>query len=331
MDDARAMAAFGLLSSTFVGPTLQVGLPVIVGLEAGVATIGSTVSVSLFGAAPSGLIAWALNGVPINGANSTTLTVPDAEGAVLSVTVDGRSSASAGIHPPAPVASGQLADQSFVAQSGIETVATAADFSFTGTALYTLQTAPAGVTIDNATGLIEINTDVLEAQTTAIVVRCADANATQRFASSGFSLEITAAPDTTAPTLSALSADAQGQTGFSGSVATSEASGTLFVLISTAATEIPADVIAQGTGQTVSNAGVQSLSGGGLSPDTSYRAHILHRDAAGNDSAVLSSAPFTTEADQSATWNFSGSTVSAIPNDAGWVFTGATVTTIGAV
>ena len=63
-----------------------------------------------------------------------------------------------------------------------------------------------------------------------------------------------------------------------------------------------AAVKAAGVAQAISQAGVQTISGGGLSAATSYRLHLLHRDAAGNDSAVLSSAIFMTDAAPSTDW-----------------------------
>ena len=102
-------------------------------------------------------------------------------------------------------------------------------------------------------------------------------------------------PDVTAPTLSSATGTATGETTASGSVSTDDASGTLYFIATGNASESAATVKA-GQSQAVTAAGVQSVSLTGLSPGTTYRIHYLHRDAAGNDSAVLSSGTFTTDA-----------------------------------
>lgn len=101
--------------------------------------------------------------------------------------------------------------------------------------------------------------------------------------------------DITAPTLTSPSASATGATTASGSVTTDEAGGTLYYLASANASEAAATVKA-GSSQAVSAAGSQSVSLTGLTASTSYYLHFVHRDAAGNDSAVASSAQFTTSA-----------------------------------
>jgi hypothetical protein len=103
------------------------------------------------------------------------------------------------------------------------------------------------------------------------------------------------AGDTTPPTLALLLASEVGATGWSLVVNTNEDNGTLFARVTQNATENAATVKA-GASQTVSATGTQNVTGGGLSPETTYYAHVLHRDAAGNESAVLSSSAFTTDA-----------------------------------
>lgn len=104
--------------------------------------------------------------------------------------------------------------------------------------------------------------------------------------------------DTTAPTLTSPTGTATGSTTASGSVSTDEANGTLYRLASTNATETAATVKAAALTTTVSATGVQStgVTFSGLTASTTYYAHYLHRDAAGNDSAIVSSASFTTNA-----------------------------------
>lgn len=103
------------------------------------------------------------------------------------------------------------------------------------------------------------------------------------------------AVETVAPILSSPTGAATGATTASGSVSTNEANGTLFFLTTTNATETAAAVKA-GASQPVTSTGVQSIARTGLLASTAYRHHFLHRDAAGNDSAVASSAQFTTQA-----------------------------------
>lgn len=104
-----------------------------------------------------------------------------------------------------------------------------------------------------------------------------------------------ASSDTTAPTLTSASASATSGTTSSGSVTTDENNGTLYWLTNTSSTAT-ATAVKAGSSQAVTATGAQSTSSTGLSPGTTYYTHFLHRDAAGNDSAVLSSASFTTPA-----------------------------------
>ncbi|CDN87328.1 hypothetical protein BN948_01748 [Hydrogenophaga intermedia] len=115
--------------------------------------------------------------------------------------------------------------------------------------------------------------------------------------------------DTTPPTLSSPTGAATGTTTASGSVSTNEANGTLYRVTTTNATESAATVKA-GASQAVTTTGVQNMGATGLTPGTTYRHHYLHRDAAGNDSAVVSSAPFaTTSSDTTAPILSAGSAV----------------------
>lgn len=106
--------------------------------------------------------------------------------------------------------------------------------------------------------------------------------------------------DTTAPTLTVPTATATGATTAVGAVSTNEASGTLYWLASTNATETVATVKA-GSSQAVTATGSQAVSVTGLIASASYRLHFVHRDAAGNDSAVASSALFNTPAEDDTT------------------------------
>lgn len=101
--------------------------------------------------------------------------------------------------------------------------------------------------------------------------------------------------DTTAPTLTSPTASATGATTASGSVSTNEANGTLYYLASANASESVATVKA-GSSQAVTATGVQNVTVTGLTASTSYYLHFVHTDAAANDSAVETSAQFTTSA-----------------------------------
>lgn len=105
-----------------------------------------------------------------------------------------------------------------------------------------------------------------------------------------------AAGDTTAPTLSSPTGTKTGSTTATGSVSTNEANGTLYRLASVNAVESAATVKAANLTQAVTAAGVQNGSFTGLPAGATLYAHYVHRDAAGNDSAVASSASFTTDA-----------------------------------
>ena len=106
---------------------------------------------------------------------------------------------------------------------------------------------------------------------------------------------LAAATDSTAPTLTSPSATATGATTASGSVSTNEANGTLYYLASANATETDVAVKA-GSSQAVTATGEQLVTITGLTAATPYYPHYLHRDAAGNDSAVASGVQFTTDA-----------------------------------
>jgi hypothetical protein len=78
-------------------------------------------------------------------------------------------------------------------------------------------------------------------------------------------------------------------------VSTNEANGTLYHLTTTGATATAAAVKA-GASQAVTATGTQTVSITGLTASTAYYTHYLHSDAAGNDSAVSTTAQFTTAA-----------------------------------
>lgn len=121
---------------------------------------------------------------------------------------------------------------------------------------------------------------------------------------------VAAVADVTAPTLSGPTTQADSDTTGSGSVTTDEGNGTLYFVVTTSVTAPTALQVHDGEdhlgnaatdsgSQAVSATGPQAISGGfiGLSASTTYYAHFMHEDAAANRSAVVSSASFTTDAD----------------------------------
>ena len=108
--------------------------------------------------------------------------------------------------------------------------------------------------------------------------------------------------DEIAPVLSAPTAAANGTSGASLAVNTSENNGTLFWYVSLNATPPSKADLAAGIGavaggsQIVSAAGSHAATVSGLTAGTAYFAYFLHRDGAGNDSDIASGAGFTTSA-----------------------------------
>jgi len=122
-------------------------------------------------------------------------------------------------------------------------------------------------------------------------------------ASNAFALVSSA--DTTAPTLTSASVTAVATTTGTGNVTTNEGNGTLYSIVSTSATAPSATQIQAGqnhTGaaavwsgnQAVSSTGAKTFSITGLTASTTYYAHFQHKDAANNNSTVVTSAQFTT-------------------------------------
>lgn len=113
---------------------------------------------------------------------------------------------------------------------------------------------------------------------------------------------IAAVVDSTAPTLSSATGTQTGSTTATVSATTNEANGTLYAFVSTASSPPTAAALKAGTGavyaasQTITTTGAKTFSATGLTASTAYYAHLLHRDAAGNDSTIISSASFTTAA-----------------------------------
>lgn len=188
---------------------------------------------------------------------------------------------------------------------------------------HTGATAPwAGSQAVSSTGSKSVTVTGLSASTTYYLHYMhedAAANQSTVATSSGFTTDT---PDTTAPTLTSPTATATWTTTASASVSTNEASGTLYYLASTSATAT-ATAVKAASSQSVTATGSQSVSITGLSAETSYYVHFVHRDSSGNDSAVATSAQITMpegisiRADyERSSVNLAGSSVSGAGSDA---------------
>lgn len=131
----------------------------------------------------------------------------------------------------------------------------------------------------------------------------------------------TAAGDTTAPVLTLPTGTNTGPFSGLGSVTSDTAEGTLYYITTTNSTAtVPA--VKAGNTQPVTAAGVQDITITGLNESTGYYNHFVHRDAAGNDSLVSSSAQWFTEADtpEVGSINLSNPVTHVLKNNAGMPF-----------
>jgi len=102
--------------------------------------------------------------------------------------------------------------------------------------------------------------------------------------------------DQVAPTLSSPTGTKTGTTTATGTVTTNEGNGTLYWLVDTSPTTVQATVLSTGATQAVSSTGEKVVYATGLPTSTLQYFHFVHKDAAGNDSAVTHSGSFTTDA-----------------------------------
>ena len=94
--------------------------------------------------------------------------------------------------------------------------------------------------------------------------------------------------------LSSPTATATGVTTATIGVTTDEGNGTLYGLVNTSATATASAIMA-GLSQAVGSSGAKGFSVTGLSGNTTYYAHFVQTDAAGNTSNVVNSVSFTTQ------------------------------------
>jgi hypothetical protein len=172
-----------------------------------------------------------------------------------------------------------------------------ADFTNTGNyANATLGAIVAG----SATGTIEISDLVFWGE------ELSDADCAT-LVDSGIRTTLDGAGDTTAPILSSPVGTTTGSTTATVGATTDEGNGTLYAVVATSATQPSVAQIKAGQDHAgsaapwsgsvaVASTGAKTLGATGLTASTTYYAHLVHTDAAANDSNRVVSASFTTDA-----------------------------------
>lgn len=118
--------------------------------------------------------------------------------------------------------------------------------------------------------------------------------------------------DTTAPNLTSPTGAATGSTTATVGATTDEGNGTLYAVVTVSGTAPSAAQVKAGQNNSgaaatwsgsvaVSSTGAKTLSATGLTASTAYYAHLMHEDAATNQSTVVSSSQFTTSSAESLT------------------------------
>lgn len=116
-----------------------------------------------------------------------------------------------------------------------------------------------------------------------------------------------ASADVTAPTLTSAVGTATGSTTATIGATTDEANGTMYGVVTGSVTQPSVAQIkagqdhagaaaAYGSSQAITTTGAKTFSATGLTASTTYYGHMVHTDAAANDSNRLSSSSFTTDA-----------------------------------
>lgn len=124
-----------------------------------------------------------------------------------------------------------------------------------------------------------------------------------------------AAADTTAPVLTSATGTATGATTATVGATTDEANGTMYCVVTTSATQPSVAQIKAGqnhtgaaasyaSSQSITTTGAKTFNATGLTASTTYYAHMVHTDAASNDSNRISSSSFTTSAGSTSTPRF---------------------------
>lgn len=187
---------FGLLKFHFSPGVLETisERPMLSGLVAGVAEIGTELTALSNGSIATGTIVWMADGQPIAGATQARFTPTSAQEAQdVTVSVDSSvPSLAAPVFYPVPQTVGTLPAQALTQGTGTVSVNASGAFSFAGTAHYQLFGAPSGVSVDGA-GTLSFDTDTLAPQSaTTITLRTSDAGNGARFAETSFTLSVTA-------------------------------------------------------------------------------------------------------------------------------------------
>lgn len=134
-----------------------------------------------------------------------------------------------------------------------------------------------------------------------------DAAANESNVASDSTGDATDAADVTAPTLSSPVGTATGTTTATVGATTDEGNGTMYAVVTVSGTAPSAAQIKAGQdnsgsaaawngSQAISSTGAKTFSATGLASATAYYAHVVHTDAASNDSNVVTSSQFTTDA-----------------------------------
>lgn len=116
-----------------------------------------------------------------------------------------------------------------------------------------------------------------------------------------------AAADTTAPVLSSPTQSVTGSSTVTVGATTDEGNGTLYAVVTVSGTaptgaQVEAGQDNSGSAATwagntaVSSTGAKTIGATGLAASTAYYAHLMHKDAAGNRSNVVTTTQFTTNA-----------------------------------
>jgi hypothetical protein len=131
--------------------------------------------------------------------------------------------------------------------------------------------------------------------------------ARQWMASGAYINEPSGGGDTTAPILTSAVGTQTGSTTATVGATTNEGNGTMYAVVTVSGTapsvaQIQAGQNSGGTAAVwagnvaISSTGAKTFSATGLTASTAYYAHIQHKDAATNESTVVTSAQFTTAA-----------------------------------
>ena len=146
------------------------------------------------------------------------------------------------------------------------------------------------------------NFDAYETATGSSTTIDGTLNASANWICGAVALVPASAGDTTAPVLSSPTGTATGSTTATVGATTDEGNGTMYAFVSTSATPPSAADLKAGTGavwsgsQAISTTGAKTFNASGLPASTALYAHLIHTDAAANDSNIVTSAQFTTNA-----------------------------------